>query len=51
MPVIVIVIVIVGAGPSLGLSLARQSGEHGFTGGLIARSRGTLDQLADVLAG
>lgn len=45
------VIVIVGAGPGLGLSLARQFGEHGFTVGLIARSRDKLDQLAGVLAG
>ena len=43
-------IIIVGAGPGLGLSLARQFGGHGFTVGLIARSREKLDQLTGVLA-
>lgn len=43
-------IVIVGAGPGLGLSLARQFGENGFTAGLVSRSRGKLDQLTSVLA-
>jgi NAD(P)-dependent dehydrogenase (short-subunit alcohol dehydrogenase family) len=44
------VIVIVGAGSGLGLSLARQFGERGFTVGLVARSREKLDQLTGVLA-
>jgi NAD(P)-dependent dehydrogenase (short-subunit alcohol dehydrogenase family) len=44
------VIVIVGAGPSVGLSLARQSGEHGFTVGLAAPSRGTLDHAGPGLS-
>jgi NAD(P)-dependent dehydrogenase (short-subunit alcohol dehydrogenase family) len=43
-------IVIVGAGPGLGLSLARHFGGHGFTVGLIARSREKLDQLTGALA-
>jgi NAD(P)-dependent dehydrogenase (short-subunit alcohol dehydrogenase family) len=44
-------IMIVGAGPGLGLSLARQFGGHGFTVGLVARSREKLDQLTSALAG
>jgi NAD(P)-dependent dehydrogenase (short-subunit alcohol dehydrogenase family) len=43
-------IVIVGAGPGLGLSLARQFGARGFTVALIARSREKLGQLTSVLA-
>jgi NAD(P)-dependent dehydrogenase (short-subunit alcohol dehydrogenase family) len=34
---------IVGAGPGLGLSVARQFGRHGFRVALIARTRATLD--------
>jgi len=36
-------IVIIGAGPGLGLSLARQFGSHGFRVALLARKRETLE--------
>jgi NAD(P)-dependent dehydrogenase (short-subunit alcohol dehydrogenase family) len=38
-------IAIVGAGPGMGLAIARTFGRHGFTVALIARSKGKLDDL------
>ena len=43
-------IVIVGAGPGLGLSIARQFGKNGFSVALIARGKDSLDQLVSDLA-
>lgn len=43
-------IAIVGAGPGLGLSIARTFGANGFDVALIARTRATLDDLAAQLA-
>ncbi|CBG75902.1 MULTISPECIES: SDR family NAD(P)-dependent oxidoreductase [Streptomyces] len=43
-------IVIVGAGPQLGLAIARTYGTQGYDVALIARSQDKLRQLADVLA-
>jgi short chain dehydrogenase len=44
------VIAIVGAGPGLGLSVARRSGREGFTVALISRSAANLERLAAELA-
>ena len=44
------VIAIVGAGPGLGLSIARQFGRAGFTVALISRTQAKLDDLAAELA-
>jgi NAD(P)-dependent dehydrogenase (short-subunit alcohol dehydrogenase family) len=41
--------VIVGAGPGLGLEIARLFGTHGFSVALVARTQITLDELADRL--
>jgi NADP-dependent 3-hydroxy acid dehydrogenase YdfG len=43
-------IAIVGAGPGLGLSVAKVFGEQGFEVALIARTRSTLDELVARLA-
>jgi NADP-dependent 3-hydroxy acid dehydrogenase YdfG len=42
-------LVVVGAGPSLGLSIARRFGQHGFSVALIARSKPNLAELVDTL--
>ena len=42
-------IVIVGAGPGLGLSIAKVFGRHGFTIALVARDQAKLDALAGQL--
>jgi short-subunit dehydrogenase len=42
-------IVIVGAGPNLGLAVARRFGREGFAVGLIARDQARLDGLAEQL--
>ncbi|MNW38801.1 Diacetyl reductase [(S)-acetoin forming] [compost metagenome] len=42
-------IVIVGAGPGLGLSLAKTFGRHGFRIAMISRTQEKLDQYADKL--
>src|SRR5690349_19037971 len=39
-------IVIVGAGPNLGLAVARRFGREGFAVGLISRTQSKLDDLA-----
>jgi NADP-dependent 3-hydroxy acid dehydrogenase YdfG len=39
-------IVIVGAGPNLGLAVARRFGREGFAVGLVARTQSKLDDLA-----
>ncbi|KTS07996.1 MULTISPECIES: SDR family NAD(P)-dependent oxidoreductase [Microbacterium] len=44
-------IAIIGAGPGLGLALARTFGSKGFSVALIARNREKLDALVDTLAG
>jgi NADP-dependent 3-hydroxy acid dehydrogenase YdfG len=44
-------IVIVGAGPNLGLAIARRFGREGFAVGLISRQQAKLDELAEQLAG
>lgn len=44
-------LVVVGAGPGLGMGVARAFGRHGFHVGLIARSKDTLDALAGELTG
>ncbi|TDO51604.1 short subunit dehydrogenase [Kribbella sp. VKM Ac-2527] len=41
---------IIGAGPGLGLAIARTFGTQGFDVALIARNHGKLDELVDVLA-
>ncbi|MGW1987896.1 SDR family NAD(P)-dependent oxidoreductase [Streptomyces collinus] len=43
-------IAIVGAGPQLGLAIARTFGNHGFDVALISRNRDKLDTLAGKLA-
>jgi short-subunit dehydrogenase len=43
-------IAIVGAGPQLGLAIARTFGSHGFDVALISRNRGKLDTLVEKLA-
>jgi NADP-dependent 3-hydroxy acid dehydrogenase YdfG len=43
-------IAIVGAGPGLGLAIARRFGREGFTVALISRTQSTLDALAAELA-
>jgi NADP-dependent 3-hydroxy acid dehydrogenase YdfG len=43
-------IAIVGAGPGLGLAIARTFGAHGFDVALVARDRAKLDGLVDTLA-
>lgn len=43
-------IVIVGAGGTMGFSIARQFGKQGFTVGLIARKQSNLDKLVAGLA-
>lgn len=42
-------IAIVGAGPGLGLSIAKAFGSHGFSVALVSRTQEKLDQLADEL--
>jgi NADP-dependent 3-hydroxy acid dehydrogenase YdfG len=42
-------IVIVGAGPNLGLAVARRFGREGMSVGLIARDAGKLEELVNVL--
>jgi NAD(P)-dependent dehydrogenase (short-subunit alcohol dehydrogenase family) len=42
---------IVGAGPGVGLSIAKVFGRHGFDVALIARDRDRLDELVGTLAG
>ena len=44
-------IVIVGAGPNLGLAVARRFGREGFAVGLISRRQDKLDELAEQLSG
>ncbi|EMF00276.1 SDR family NAD(P)-dependent oxidoreductase [Streptomyces mobaraensis NBRC 13819 = DSM 40847] len=44
-------LVVVGAGPGLGMGVARAFGRRGFRVGLIARTRAKLDVLVDELAG
>jgi short-subunit dehydrogenase len=44
-------IVIVGAGPNLGLAVARRFGREGFSVGLVSRTQPKLDDLAQQLAG
>jgi len=44
-------LVIVGAGPGLGMGVARAFGGQGFRVGLVARSKATLGALVDELAG
>jgi NADP-dependent 3-hydroxy acid dehydrogenase YdfG len=39
-------IVIVGAGPNLGLAIARRFGSEGFSVGLVSRTQSKLDDLA-----
>jgi NADP-dependent 3-hydroxy acid dehydrogenase YdfG len=43
-------IVIVGAGPNLGLAIARRFGREGFSVGLVSRTQAKLDDLAAQLA-
>lgn len=42
-------IAIVGAGPGLGLAIARRFGREGFSVALVSRNRDRLDKLASVL--
>ena len=44
-------IAIIGAGPGLGLAVARRFGREGFAVALIARHQAHLDDLTDTLAG
>ncbi|MFD6066115.1 MULTISPECIES: SDR family NAD(P)-dependent oxidoreductase [Amycolatopsis] len=44
-------LIVVGAGPGLGMGVARSFGRQGFQVGLIARNKDTLDGLAGELAG
>jgi NADP-dependent 3-hydroxy acid dehydrogenase YdfG len=44
-------IVIVGAGPNLGLAIARRFGREGMAVGLVSRTQPKLDDLAQQLAG
>jgi short-subunit dehydrogenase len=43
-------IAIFGAGPALGMAVARRFGHEGFRVALVARNRGHLDAMADELA-
>jgi NADP-dependent 3-hydroxy acid dehydrogenase YdfG len=43
-------LVIVGAGPNLGLAIARRFGREGFSVGLISRNQAKLDDLAAQLS-
>ncbi|OHV38451.1 hypothetical protein BCD49_13335 [Pseudofrankia sp. EUN1h] len=45
------VIAIVGAGPGMGLEIARAFGEKGFTVALVARTAANLDALVSTLTG
>src|SRR4051794_39856076 len=42
-------IIIVGAGPNLGLAIARRFGREGFAVGLVSRTASRLDDLVDTL--
>src|SRR4051812_1878271 len=42
-------IVIVGAGPNLGLAIARRFGSAGLAAGLVSRNQGKLDGLVEQL--
>jgi short-subunit dehydrogenase len=44
-------IVIVGAGPNLGLAIARRFGREGFAVGLVSRTQAKLDDLVSQLEG
>ena len=44
-------ITIIGAGPGLGLEIARAFGQKGFDVALVARDQSKLDTLAETLAG
>ncbi|MEU0742964.1 SDR family NAD(P)-dependent oxidoreductase [Streptomyces sp. NPDC006134] len=44
-------LVVVGAGPGLGMGVARAFGRHGFRVGLVARNKDTLDALVGELTG
>ena len=44
-------IVIVGAGPNLGMAVARRFGREGFAVGLVSRTQAKLDDLAGQLEG
>jgi short-subunit dehydrogenase len=44
-------IVIVGAGPNLGLAIARRFGREGLPVGLVSRDQAKLDKLATQLEG
>ena len=44
-------IVIVGAGPNLGLAVARRFGREGFAVGLVSRQQAKLDDIAGQLEG
>jgi len=44
-------LVIVGAGPNLGLAVARRFGREGFSVGLVSRTQAKLDDLAAQLEG
>ena len=44
-------IVIVGAGPNLGLAVARRFGREGLSVGLVSRTQAKLDDLAAQLEG
>jgi NADP-dependent 3-hydroxy acid dehydrogenase YdfG len=44
-------LVIVGAGPNLGLAIARRFGREGFAVGLVSRTQSRLDDLAAELNG
>lgn len=44
-------IAILGAGPALGMAVARRFGQEGFRAALVARDRGHLDGMAGELAG
>jgi NADP-dependent 3-hydroxy acid dehydrogenase YdfG len=42
-------IIIIGAGPNLGLAVARRFGREGFAVGLVSRTQSKLDELASQL--
>ncbi|GAC1317043.1 MAG: hypothetical protein NVSMB25_03960 [Thermoleophilaceae bacterium] len=44
-------IMIIGAGPNLGLAVARRFGREGLAVGLVSRTRSKLDDLAALLVG
>src|SRR5205823_3757051 len=44
-------LVIIGAGPNLGLAIARRFGREGFAVGLVSRTQSKLDDLAARLGG